>query len=396
MHRMSRGKATHSDRLERWLGKEHVETLSAQFRDFYWPVPLHGVPGNVFVMPGGDFAGEIKVGQFMSKHDGAALTIQKIKKRIDATVRRDKGLLALADLLHAEGRHHASIGAFASIDAVIAAWKAGKGQILRFSKVGIGVTAIGWSSDLWYSQGIPLAGGPGPDDPSGKAWAASDTGALGYKNRGAAGLGHYMNWSLNASVGANSLLLYDRLFSRDYSTGGTISITGAPTRYQNTTEGANDYAGGNFAYPVSTTSPTAMSSIGNWSNSKYKDQSNNAEQNFGSSALDFNSHNLGEIFTSAGQGSWFLPLGAGDVGVLKLTVFGSVAAFSTGTMDMVLAHPIAVNACPIANLASFDDGLYTSMSLTHIEDDACLSFLELPKPATTATTYSGIVRTVGE
>jgi hypothetical protein len=62
MHTISRGKPTHSDKLEKWLGKEQVESISNSFKNFYYPVPLHGVPGNVYIMPGGDFAGEIKAG----------------------------------------------------------------------------------------------------------------------------------------------------------------------------------------------------------------------------------------------------------------------------------------------------------------------------------------------
>jgi hypothetical protein len=95
-------------------------------------------------------------------------------------------------------------------------------------------------------------------------------------------------------------------------------------------------------------------------------------------------------------GSWFAPLAAGDVGVLNLLNMSASAAVATGAVDWVIGHPIAINACPIANIACLDDGLYTSMSLTHIEDSACLNFIELPKPATTATLYNGLLRVVGE
>jgi hypothetical protein len=394
MHRMSRGKATHSDRLERWLGKEHVESISAQFKDFYWPVPVHGVPGNVFVMPGGDFAGEIKVGQFMSKHDGAALTIQKIKKRIDAKVRRNKAMMSLADLLHTESRQHASIGAFASIDAVIAAWKAGKGQVLRFSKVGV-TGSVGKVNDLWYSAGVPTAGaaaGAGTE----VIPVASSNGSLGYRNLGAAGTGHYLNWSFNASVAGNSLLLYDRL----YATGCSLSTAAAqarssvPTRYQNTTAGNDSYIGGNFAYVVGAAagafgvSPTLQG--------VYTDQDGTGSNNLVGAAASNLATVAGVGLMPLGQGRWFFGLAAGDVGVKEIDQIQVDVTLNSGGADWVTGHPIAVLACPIANLACMDDGLYTSLSLTHIEDNACLSFLELPKPATTACTYAGVVRTVGE
>ena len=79
MKLMSRGKATHSDRLERWLGADQVRQISANFRNFYWPVAVHGVPGNVYIMPGGDFAGDIKAGSFLSKDDGAASVLKKLR-----------------------------------------------------------------------------------------------------------------------------------------------------------------------------------------------------------------------------------------------------------------------------------------------------------------------------
>ena len=69
MHRFSRGKATHSDKLESWLGADVVANISANFRNFDYPVALHGVPGKVYVMPGGDFAGEIKTGFHFTKED---------------------------------------------------------------------------------------------------------------------------------------------------------------------------------------------------------------------------------------------------------------------------------------------------------------------------------------
>jgi len=94
--------------------------------------------------------------------------------------------------------------------------------------------------------------------------------------------------------------------------------------------------------------------------------------------------------------NWFIPLAAGDNGIREIDQMQLSAAVATGTLDCVIGHPIAANACPVANMACLDDGLYTSMNLTSILDDACLTFLELPKPATTATNYGGILRVVSE
>lgn len=399
-------KHTHSDKLERWLGKSHVERLSRDFRNFYWPVPVNGVPGNVYVMPGGDFTGEIQAGSFMSATDGAALTVRKLKRRIDDRRKQSRALQTLADLLHAEDRRMLSVGAFASIDAVISAFTGGKGQVVPFSKTGAASNAIGNANDLWSRAGSPGAGAAGSAAPGGKAWSKADAGALAYINGASADSNHYLNWTLAASVINNSLLLYDRLFSvaKTMNSSATESVTGTPTRYQNTSSSHVEYAGGNF---ITISNPTTVLAATSHSVTASSSAVWTYTNQDGTTGKQLN-HNGTAIQTLAGVsacvvggidlavGNWFIPLAAGDLGIASLTQMQLSAAIATGTLDAVIGHPIAVNACPIANLACLDDGLYTSLNLTPILDDACLSWIELPKPATTATTYSGILRYVSE
>jgi len=401
MHTISRGRATHADRLERWLGADQVKYLSETMGKFYYPVPVHGVPGNVFVMPGGDFAGEITAGQFMSKHDAAAATLRKLRNRLDAQHRREKAAGVLASILKAEQRELYAVGAFASIDAVVAAYTGGKGQTLGFSKTGVASNAIGNVNDLWTRAGAPAAGAAGAAAPGGTAWTAASTGAMPYKNLGATNSGHYLNWTLSANTANMGLLLYDRLFSvaagAALTSGTSTAVTGVPTRYQNTTNTAVDYIGGNFAFPANPTTVLAATAH-NWAvgtgaaGMMYANQAGTAANMpviAGVSACVVGGVDLVVQ-------NWFAPLAAGDIGIQKLTNMQSSAAVATGTIDWVIGHPIAVNVCPIANFACLDDGLYTSMNLSSILDNACLSFLELPKSATTATTYNGFFRTVSE
>jgi hypothetical protein len=65
-------------------------------------------------------------------------------------------------------------------------------------------------------------------------------------------------------------------------------------------------------------------------------------------------------------------------------------------MDWVVAHLIGLVGCPVANLVCVGDALYTAMQLTSVFDNACLSAIEMPKPATAATSYSGRVSLVAE
>jgi len=51
---------------------------------------------------------------------------------------------------------------------------------------------------------------------------------------------------------------------------------------------------------------------------------------------------------------------------------------------------------PLVNLVCNIDGVASAFNLVTVFDNACLYFIELPKPATNATTYSGIVSTVSE
>ncbi len=394
MHQMTRGRATHSDRLTRFLGHDEVERISQQFKNFYWPVPVHGVPGKVFVMPGGDFAGEILAGQFGNKHDRASDVLRKIRNRIEAKGRETRAAQSMLGMLRLENNRSHSIGAFASIDAVVAAATGGKGQTLLFQKTGGASNAIGNSNDLWTRAGFPSAGAAGSAAPGGVIPTSASTGALPFKDLGTTQTSKYLNWALSASVINNSLLMYDRLFAvvKTMNSTATQAVTGVPTRFQSGTAGNDAYIGGNFCFPANPTTVLAATTH-NWTVCQYTDQDSGTGNSFASTA-GVSACVVGGVDLAVG--SWFLPLAAGDVGVKALTQMQCSALVATGTIDFVIGHPIAVNACPIANIACMDDGLYTALNLAHIPDSACLSFLELTKPATTATNYSGMVRTVAE
>lgn len=388
-------KHTHSDRLERWLGNDTVEQISQNFKNFYWPVGVHGVPGGVYVMPGGDFCGEIKAGQEMSKHDAAANSLKKLMQVGRNKARYDKALAAFFAMLKAEDdAARMSVGAFASIDAVVAAATGGKGQVINFSKLGTIVGAAAHTTDLFTKGNVPAAGSAASAAPGGVGPTSSTTGALPFKNLGVANSGHYLNWAVSATVANNSLLLYDRIFSvaKTMSSTTTEAVTGTPSRYQNSTAESVDYIGGNFCFP---SVPTTALGAGahNWTVCQYTDEAGNTGNSFASTA-GVNGCSQAQIDIVAGSG-WFLPLAAGDVGVKAITQM-QCSASVTGTIDFVIGHPIAVIACPVANQAYIDDGLYTSLNLTTVLDNACLSFIELPKPGTSQCNYNGYIRFVSE
>jgi hypothetical protein len=384
---------THSQRLERWLGRDRVEDVSRVMRGFYWPVALHGVPGNVRVMPGGDFSGEIRGGQEASALDRAQDTLRKHRQERAAAIA--EAYVAGDFVLRSKMDRRAH--AFASLSALIAARTGGKGCDLVFQKTGVASSAIGGSMDLWVATGQPAAGAAGAAAAAGTAHTSANTGAMGFVNAVAnANSSHFVSAWLTASVINNTLLLYDRLFSvaKTMNSTATEAVTGVPTRYQSQTSTASDYIGGNFCFPMNPT--TVLAATGhNWTVCQYTDQAGNTANSF-PSATGISACPVGQIDLAVGQGSWFMPLASGDVGVKALTQMQASALVATGTISFVVAHPIAFMACPVANLVCTIDGINTAFNLVTVFDNACLSLLEMPKPATTATSYSGQITTVSE
>lgn len=375
---------THSDRLERWLGKDKVESISAQMKDFYWPIAVHGVPGMVMAMPGGDFTGRIEAGQEMSAIDRAMDRIARFnRQQRTATLIRSK-------------RYKHMVGAFGSLSALVAAATGGKAQTLLFSKTGVAANAIGNSNDLWTRAGQPAAGAAGGAAPGGTETTNSTTGNFGYKNPANANLGHFVSGYVSASVANNQLLLIDQLFrvAKTMNSTATQAVTGTFSRYQNQTAGNDDYIGGNFCFPSNPTTVLAATAH-NWTVCQYTDQDGNTAQSFPSIA-GVSACVVGGIDLAVGAPSWFMPLASGDVGVKALTQMQCSAAVATGTIDFVVAHPIAWFPCPVATLMCPVDGVNTAFNLTKIYDNACLSMIEPIKPSTTATNYSGQIVGVAE
>lgn len=378
---------THSDRLERYLGKAQVEALSRGMRDFYWPVPVDGVPGRVFAMPGGDFTGEIRGGQECSAVDRAAAIMVKARK----------SRLFLAGLSRRQS------GAFASLSALIAAGTtAGKRFDWTFNKAGVAATAANSCIDLWTLGPQPAAGAAGSAPPAGKVWTAADVGAMPMVNPTNANTSHFVTGYAMASVVPNTLLLYDRLFSvaKTMNSIAIEQVSGVPTRYQNTVNTANDYVGGNFIFPSVPTTilpATAHNWVGGVISSPnqgmtYKNQAD-VEAALplaaGVSACVKNGVDLGAM-------SWFMPLANADLGIKKLVTMQCSAAVATGTIDFVLGHPIAWLPCLTASYVQIIDGINSAFNLAFIFDNAALAFLELPKPAVGATTYTGALTVVSE
>jgi len=380
----SRGNHTHAQRLETWLGAEEVARVSAAMKDFYHPVAIHGVPGLVYAMPGGDFCGEIRAGQEVSAKDRALDIINRERKAAQAAMHNRVN----------HPRFRNQHGAFASLSALIAAGTGGKGQYPLFTKTGTAANAIGNSNDLWTNTGMPSAGAAGAAAPGGTSPTSATTGALPFVNPSSANTLHFITGEPSASVAANTLLLYDRLFSvaKTMASTATQAVSGTFSRYQSGTATNADYIGGNFLFPSNPTTVLAATAH-NWTVCQYTNQASTAGQS-APSATGVSACVVHGIDLAVGR--WSMPLAAGDVGVKALTQMQCSASVATGTIDFVVGHPIAFMACPIANMVCTKDGINTAFNATTIFDNACLAFLEVSKPATTATNYNGQLILVSE
>jgi len=364
-------KHVHSGQLERWLGTAGVEKLSASMRDFYHPIPVGGVPGNVMAMPGGDFTGEIRAGFEATGFDRAREIFARMRRGY-RTACRPSGQLNTG---------------FASLDALInAVTVLNQRQEIDFSKTGVtGVTS--GCNDLFRAAGSPGAGGASSAAPGGLATTSSTTGAMPFTNAPANTTQHITTGYLIASV-LNGLLLYDRIFSvvKTASSSATEAVTGVPTRYQSTTNTDPNYAGGNFCFPCVGSGGALCATAHNWTVCQYTNQAGSGASF--PSATGNSSCIASRIDLPLGQ--WFLPLASGDNGVQTLTQMQN-SAVVTGALDFVIGHPLVWMPCPIVNMACLLDGVNSAFNLVRVFDNACLTFLELPKSATTATLYTGSI-----
>lgn len=374
---------THSDRLERWLGAEQVERISLAMRDWHGPPsPIVGVPGNVVACRGGDFRGAIDGGFEASL---AEIVGSAVRSRATAAMRR----LHRAQVRWAEKQQHQYSAGFASIsDLISEATAQGKRNVWLFNKAGT-TGVVGATNSLWRVGNQPAAGAAAAAVPGGTVPTSASTGAFAFSNV-SPDTQHIVSVQASASA-VNTLILYDRIFAVAKTMNSTAieAVTGAPTRYQSSTATDPDYSGGNFLF-IECGSALAATAH-NWTTCLYTDQDGNTGATLpsvtGNSACIVNRLDM-PINT------FFCPLASGDTGIKALTQMQCSAAVATGTIDFVIGHKLAFVPFQVANVGWIYDGILSAFNLGRVFDDACLAFLELTKPATSATTYNGTIETV--
>jgi hypothetical protein len=370
---------THAQRLERWIGAATAEKISRDMAGWYGPpIAIGGVPGNVWALPGGDIRGRIGAGQFGNALEWGVSRLQAALRRHNVNMRSQCN------------------AGFASFSDLLAEASAGKARDIYWQKAGpTGVVAV--TSSLWRLGNQPAAGSAGSAAPGGRAPTGSGTtGAQFGLDNVSTDTRHFVSAQVVASVAGNTLLMYDRIFDVAKTMNSTTneSVTGVPSRYQSSTTTAADYAGGNFVF-VEVGGTALAATAHNWgvaggsNECLYRNQAGTDN-----SILPVFTGVSGAIVDRLDHGtsSWFMPLASGDTGIMDLAQMRCSALVATGTCNFVIGHPIAWMPCPVANMACTVDGLNTAFSLVRVFDDAALAFLEVSKPATTATTYTGTAR----
>lgn len=361
---MSLWMPTHASKLERWLGKDEVEHISRMNKNWYGPpIPISGVPGKVFVTSGGDFVGPIRGGHYANVLDYKADKLNRaFKQYVRKAPNRLHGFSSLSDLIS-----EATTG--------------GKRQDFWFNKVGTVAASTGQPMSLWPVGVYPPAGGVGGTSGTGVVPTNVTSGAIPFTNPAGGDTLHFTTGFV-ASTTVNTLMMYDRLWHMTYNHATSVSTAvdaaNRPNRYTGTA------AAGNFFCGEVT---TALSATAHNMTVTYVDENTNAAEAAAAYAAPVSAAANRLTLVSP---NWFMPLNGADKGIQYATIVAQSTITSvTGITSWFIGRPLAFMPAPIANLMSIIDGINSAFNMVEIKSNACLAFLEMPKTATTATTYNG-------
>ena len=369
MSHIIKKRSTHSGKLERWLGADRIASISSNMNGWYGP-PIHllDVPGSVRIGKDGDFIGPFERGIYMSALDALEYAARQALKVPKYSF--NAGFTSISDALsRASGGFSQSPG----------------GTFIKGGPTGV----VGVTSSLHKLGSQPVAGVAAAAAPGGTAYVDTDTGGMQFANPSVGSL-RLVGADVAASVISNTLLIYDRIFAvaKTMNSTGTEAVTGVPTRYQNTTAGQEDSIGGNFGF-VEVGLTALAATAHNWTVCTYTDQAGAAST---LPSLTGNASAITHRLDHPVQ-QWFAPLESGDTGIKAWTQMQCSAAVATGLINFVIGHPIGFMTFPVINSVMPFDWLTNRNQAPRIFNDAYLAFLEITKPTTTATTYTGVLYT---
>lgn len=320
-------KLTHTRLVKDLLGEECIEQIVNMSAGIRQPIPIANAPGMLFTYDG-DIYGTIMGGGFDS----------------------------LSDLIQKSTQ--------------------GNRQDMLFSKAGTLTVNGAWAS-LWNVGAYPSAGGAPTAISTGSIPTNATNGSFKQANPSGSNTLHITTAFVSSSAAPATLLLYDRLWhggSVLHTTNVAQPVSGLPNRYTGT---ASDR---NLAFLEVT---TLMGATAQNLTMTYVDSSGNAAEASAALAMIASS-----AVTRIPHVPYFIPLNAGDTGIQRITQLQFSANNSAGVSNIVICRPLAFLACPVANVFHPYDGINSMFSLAQIQNNACLSLLEI-KGVGTATTYTG-------
>ncbi len=324
---MAKYHLTHSQQVENWLGKDCLQHILDGSKGIHIPVRIAQTPGRLFAK-NGDIYGTIQGGSFSS----------------------------LSDLINKS--------------------TTGNRQDMLFSKAGSLAVNGSWAS-LWNVGSYPSAGGAATNIPTGSAPTNATNGSFKQSNPSGSNTLHLTTAFASASAAPNTLLLYDRLWHGGavfHSGTAAQTVNGSPTRH------TGSASAGNLAFLEVT---AALGATAQNITMTYVDNSGNSAEAAAALAIVASS-----AVTRIPHVPYFIPLNTGDTGIQRITQLQFSAANSAGVSNIVICHPLAFIPCPAANQMSVVDGINSAFNLVQIQNNACISLLEI-KGVGTATTYTG-------
>lgn len=365
--------AIHTQRLERWFGKETVANLSESMRDWYGPpVPVANTHGALYVRRGGEFVGRFEGGYFASLADYAAHRLRQgfVRAARKQTYILNAGFASLSDLIS-----EATTG--------------GKSQMLSFTKAGTAGT-VGRSNSLWTVGAWPAIGAAGGTTGTGAARTRTTTGALTQANAAGGDQLHVTTMTVQASVAGQMLLVYDRLWDMTHTMTvdpRSCDAANVPTRYQTAALAPGNFLSGEVTTVLPAATPTVTFD--------YVDQDGN---NVTGPALSTIASAAAVNTCPFTAPNWFYPLNPADTGLRSLQNSANAvnlsAAMASGVVTWFIGHPLVFVPVPLANTPVIIDGINSAFNLQRVYDDACIAFMELSKGATTATNWWGAIQLV--
>jgi len=265
---------------------------------------------------------------------------------------------------------------FASYDALIAAFTAGKGQDYVFNKTTLSLAAASAGHSLWNAAGAPGQGSFGGS--SAGVWTAqnsSTAGAIAFANpTGPDTLHLVLAGCVPNAASAGTMLIYDRLGQVEFlplNDGSLPEVTAVSSDF------TARLAAGEGAQIFAEITHTVMATGAVFQISSYTNQAGTAAR--ASEVVTCNAVASQAAGRFPYTNRFFINLQAGDTGVRSIESVTLTANSSTtaAKMNIVAARPLTYLPMNSANVYVERDLVLATIKMPRIRDNACIALAVL-------------------